>query len=394
MAAHARLLGSHGWPVQTFAGRGGAGTPEQPGALVPEFDSVHPQITACQALMAHGEVPLCFLEWRDRLEAILVEQLAGVEVCFVHNVFTMAKNLPLTAALCALAERGAGPRFVAWTHDLAATNPLYDAEMHPGYPWDLLRRPCPNVTYVAISGERQQEMARLFGVPAETIRLIPNGVALESFLPTTPLVSDVAQRLGLGARELVLLAPVRMTRRKNLELSIQTVATLRARGRDALLIITGPGGPHNPKNADYVAELQQLAAELGVADHVAMLSFLPAPGGGTLTLDDVDTASLYFWADALLFTTSQEGFGLPVLEAGLAGLPVFCADLPVLREVGGPHACYFAPDAQPETVADLVTQVLDTPGPAGLRRRVRERYSWEGIYQRLLLPLLTGAQAR
>src|SRR5829696_975517 len=125
MAAHARLLTAHGVPVLTFAGRGGAGTPQQPGRIVPELDSVHPEILAVQALMATGEVPLAFLEWRDRLEAILAELLAGVGVCFVHNVFTMTKNLPLTAALCALAERGSGPaRFVAWTHDLAAINPL------------------------------------------------------------------------------------------------------------------------------------------------------------------------------------------------------------------------------------------------------------------------------
>ena len=390
MAAHARLFTVHGVPVLTFAGRGGAGSPEQPGRLVPELDSIHPEIMACQALMAHGEVPPAFLEWRDRLEAILAELLAGVGVCFVHNVFTMAKNLPLTAALCALAEQGAGPgRFVAWTHDLAAINPLYAAEMHPGYPWDLLRRPCPNVTYVAVSGERQQEMATLFGVPAKTIPVIPNGVALESFLPTTPLVADVARRLRLAAREMVLLAPVRMTRRKNLELAIQVTAELVHRRRDALLLITGPGGPHNPRNAEYVAALQQMTRDRDLAEHVAFLSFLPtADGSGTLALDDADLASLYFWADALLFTTTQEGFGLPVVEAGLARLPIFCSDLPVLREVAGPHAHYFAPTSTAPPVADLIELVLDVDGAPGLRRRVRQRYSWEGIYERLLGPLL------
>jgi glycosyltransferase involved in cell wall biosynthesis len=389
LGAHARLLAAHGVAVRTLAGRGGAGTPAQPGAIVPELDSVHPGILECQALMAHGEVPLCFLEWRDRLEALLRRLLDGVGTCFVHNVFTMTKNLPLTAALCALAERGEGPaRFVAWTHDLAAINPLYDAEMHPGYPWDLLRRPCPNVLYVAISGERQQEAARLFGVAPETIPVIPNGIGVDEFLPTTPVVTDVVNRLHWAGRELVLLAPVRMTRRKNLEASIRVVAELGRRGNDPLLVITGPGGPHNTKNVEYVADLQQLSRDLGVADHVAMLSLLPTPDGGTLTLDDADTAALYFWADALLFTTQQEGFGLPILEAGLAGLPIFCSDLPVLREVGGPHACYFPPDAPPAAIADQLLGVLDALGPSALRRRVRQWYSWEGIYERQIRPLL------
>jgi glycosyltransferase involved in cell wall biosynthesis len=132
-----------------------------------------------------------------------------------------------------------------------------------------------------------------------------------------------------------------------------------------------------------------MARDLDLTDHVAFLSFLPAANGsGTLVLDDTDLASLYFWADALLFTTTQEGFGLPVLEAGLAGLPIFCSDLPVLREVAGPHAHYFAPTSTSPPVADLIELVLDVPGAAGLRRRVRQHYSWEGIYERLLLPLI------
>jgi glycosyltransferase involved in cell wall biosynthesis len=187
---------------------------------------------------------------------------------------------------------------------------------------------------------------------------------------------------------------VRIPRRKNLELAIRVVAALCRRGRDPLLLITGPGGPHTPRNAADVAELQQLARDLGVAEHVALLSFLPAPEGGALVLDDPDTAALYFWADALLFPSTQEGFGLPMLEAGLAGLPIFCTDLPVLREVAGPHATYFAPDAPPEAIALAIETTLETPGAPALRRRVRHHYSWEGIYQQMLWPLITGEPRR
>ena len=42
-----------------------------------------------------------------------------------------------------------------------------------------------------------------------------------------------------------------------------------------------------------------------------------------------------------MLPTRFEGFGLPVLEALARGLPVACSDLPVLREVAGPHATYF-----------------------------------------------------
>ena len=89
-------------------------------------------------------------------------------------------------------------------------------------------------------------------------------------------------------------------------------------------------------------------------------------------MPEADLAELYFGADGPLFTSMEEGFGLPVLEAGLAGLPVFCSDLPVLREVGGEDAHYFAPTSTATPVADLIELVLDVPGSPELRRRVRD----------------------
>jgi len=108
------------------------------------------------------------------------------------------------------------------------------------------------------------------------------------------------------------------------------------------------------------------------------------PGG----VSDALMAGLYHWSDALLFPTLQEGFGLPVLEAGLARLPIFCTDLAVLREAGGADVHYFAPDAAPATVAAQIRAVLDAPGPARLRRRVLRDYNWDAIYSNGLLPLL------
>ncbi|MBI2300477.1 MAG: glycosyltransferase, partial [Armatimonadetes bacterium] len=44
-------------------------------------------------------------------------------------------------------------------------------------------------------------------------------------------------------------------------------------------------------------------------------------------------ADLYALADVVLLPSSTEGFGLPLLEAGLHRVPIVCSDLPALREV-------------------------------------------------------------
>src|SRR5690606_17181679 len=107
-------------------------------------------------------------------------------------------------------------------------------------------------------------------------------------------------------------------------------------------IVTGPPGPHNPSNPGYLGELLQLRDELALTETA---HFLYAYGSSDEPLipDDTTMANLYQLADGLLFPSTQEGFGMPVLEAGLAGIPVFAADLPPLRSTGGDDALYFEP---------------------------------------------------
>jgi glycosyltransferase involved in cell wall biosynthesis len=378
MTEQARVLSAHGHPVSLVAGRGA------PQLLLPEIDSRHPDVLAVQAELDAGRVPETFDLLRARIREALAGGLAEVDhpVVIAHNVVTLHKNLALTAALADLAAAGTA-HFVAWCHDLAWTNPLYLPALYDGYPWNLLRTPLEGMTYVAISGERQRELAGLFGWPVEQVRRVPNGIDPARFLSTSAEMVDLLERLAWLEHDPVLLAPVRMTRRKHLELAIEAVAALKADGRRPLLLVTGPPGPHNPRQ-DYADFLVAERARLGLEDDVVFLSLVPwLPGG----VSDALMAELYRWADALLFPSQQEGFGLPLLEAGLARLPVFCTALDVLQEAGGTDVHYFAPDATADEVAAQIEAVLDQPGPAALRRRVLRDYNWEAIYQTGLLPL-------
>ena len=64
----------------------------------------------------------------------------------------------------------------------------------------------------------------------------------------------------------------------------------------------------------------------------------------------------------------HEGFGLPVLEAMVRGVPVVCSDIPALREVAGSAALYF----DPRVPADIAARITEVIADTGLAERMRE----------------------
>jgi glycosyltransferase involved in cell wall biosynthesis len=380
----ARLFAAAGHRVRVVAGRGQA----QPGVRFmrePLLDSRLARILAAKAELDAGRLPA---DW-ERLVAEVFRRLKaalrGVDVLIAHNVASLHKNLALTAALHQLWQLRTFPRLVLWHHDLAWGSQRYQAELHPGHPWDLLRTAWPGAVQVTISEARQAELSPLIGLPGEQIRVVPNGIDANAFLKLSPGTVALAEKLGLGTASPLLLLPARLTGRKNIELALRALAALRTRLPEAALLVTGPLGPHNPANQAYFDSLLALRAQLGLQDRAHFLAehvtgFVP---------DEV-VNDLYRLADALLLPSRDEGFGIPVLEAGLAGKPVFCADIPALRELGGEDADYFSPNAPPAEVAELIAQTLQASPSWRLAGRVRSEYTWEQIYARHLAPLVTA----
>ncbi len=300
-----------------------------------------------------------------------------------HNICSLNKNLALTAALHELLTQANAPRVVLWHHDLAWTTPRYRSELHEGWPWDLLRTDWPAATQVVVSTLRQRELSELLHVPPDRIRVVPNGLDIASFMKLEVQTADLVRRLKLLEAEPLLLLPVRITTRKNIELAVRVVAALRSYFSNPTLIVTGPPGPHNPANAAYFERLQNLRAALGLEGAVHYLTELVEG-----YLPDAVIADFYRLADALLMPSREEGFGIPILEAGLSRLPIFCTDIAPLRELAGNRATYFSPDALPEQVADQIAAHLATDPCYAMGVHVRGAYTWEGVYARDIAPLL------
>lgn len=383
LARQAELLARAGHTVQILAGRGETWDARCPVILLPRLDSRNPHILKAKASLDAGILPEGFDRLVDQVLAELRRSLGGSEVIIAHNVASLHKNLALTAALRILTQEAGAPRVILWHHDLAWTAPRYQEELHPGYPWDLLRTAWPKAKQVTISEARRQELAQLMGLAPEVITVVPAGLDMGEFLNLQPRTLALFNSLNLYQAAPILLTPVRLTRRKNLELAIMSLAALRRELPQAALIITGPPGAHNPANLEYFEQLKALRAQLGVKNAVHLLAE-QVPDG----LPAACVADLFRLADALLLTSREEGFGIPILEAGLARLPIFCSDLPSLRALAGSQAVYFLPDANPLEVAGTIVDHLRGDPIYQLRVRVRQEYTWEGIYRRQIEPLL------
>ena len=128
---------------------------------------------------------------------------------------------------------------------------------------------------------------------------------------------------------------------KNLDRLIRAYAR---RKRDWRLTIAGMRG--------FFAEtLDALIAALGVKDSVQLTGWIPRD----------ELLQLYARAHAFVYPSTFEGFGMPVLEAMAAGIPVACSDIPPLREVAGDAALFFDPLDEDAISSALDRIVTDAP---------------------------------
>lgn len=383
MAHHALLMAKAGHDVTILAGRGEVFDDRIPARILPRLDSRHPEVIEVKNSLDKGKINSDFDALRDQLKRELLAELQGYELLIAHNVASLHKNLALTAALNQVYQTPGFPRLILWHHDLAWTTQRYSAEMHDGYPWDLLRSKWPGATHVTISKVRQKELSELCGIEAESIHVIPNGVDLNTFFKFEPRTIQLIEQLNLYQADPLVLLPVRLTPRKNIELALYVLAELRKDHPEARLLITGPEGSHNPANAAYKRKLLELRDGLALHEAAHFLAEITDE-----KLPEAVIADFYRLADALIFPSLEEGFGIPIIEAGVNCVPVFCADIPVMRELGGEDVNYFGNQAEPGSIAKQIASELEGNATSRLARRAKHGFSWDSIYWLKIGPLI------
>jgi glycosyltransferase involved in cell wall biosynthesis len=201
------------------------------------------------------------------------------------------------------------------------------------------------------SAETGVDVRRIAGVPPERIRVVP--LATPAAPPGDGSAPDGPYVLYAGAIE----------PHKNAPLAIEAIALAEPGVR---LVMAGPW------SARRTERLRRHAEVVGAGGRIDWLGLVPPE---RLT-------ALREGARAVLVPSRKEGFGLPVLEALSAGVPVLASDTPALREVGGDAATYL-PLGQPAVWAAAISAsaLASDPVARAVRaehgRRRAAAFSWE-----------------
>ena len=217
---------------------------------------------------------------------------------------------------------------------------------------------------VAISECTKRDICELGGVEADRVDVIYQSCAKRfSDIPTDRGLWQVRNKYGLPDRYILNVGSIEQ--RKNVLLAVKALHRL---PDDVALVIVGR---HTP----YADEVGQYVKENGLCGRVLMLNDVP----------DEDLPALYRMADAFVYPSRYEGFGIPIIEAIRLGLPVVACTGSCLEEAGGPDSLYVGPDDD-EAMAHAISQVLY--GAEGRERRIElsqayvERFENTGAAQR------------
>lgn len=234
---------------------------------------------------------------------------------------------------------------------------------------------------IAISESVALEYEQLH-VSQERVSFVPNGVDLQRFEQHVD-VKTIRSQYNLPKSDFVFIAVGRNHPKKNFTSLIYAGRILKDKGvKGFTILLVGSG----------VSELHDLAIELDMKKHVCLLEGLSAADNNNrqLALPPQALVDLYNMADCFVFPSLIETFGIVLVEAMAAGLPVITTDAPGCRDIirRGRDGLLVKPD-DTQSMAEAMYKVLtDLECRERLKQKSQTRaqdFSWDVVVERYIV---------
>ncbi len=226
-------------------------------------------------------------------------------------------------------------------------------------------------TVICVSENTKKDVMKLYGVGEEKIEVVSEGYEKQSTINNQQLTKENSYLLFIG----------RLEERKNVVRIIEAFEILKEKYKilHELVLVGKPGyGYARIKQQIANSKYQEVIIEKGYVTEAEKWELLQN-------------------AEAFLFPTLYEGFGLPVLEAQSVGVSVVTSNISSLPEVAGDGAIFVDPFST-ESIAQGIYQVLSDQGlRSGIIEKATRnvgRYSWArcaGEVAQLLLTLKSSS---
>ncbi len=292
----------------------------------------------------------------------------GQRVRYARTLFAQLPSLARSHGADVLHSPGNfGP---AWNARVPCVTTVHDVIWHDaGSSWGtrsqvwemrmLSKLAVPRMAGVITDSEYSaQRLIDVLHVDPDRLTVAPLGVSE----PGRSAVIDeriVRQRFGLGDDPVVLCVAQKRPYKRQ-DVLLRALAAM-----DAPCVLVLPGSA-----TAFEVELRGLAESLGVASKVRFLPWI----------SDEDLEALYSVATCVALPSAHEGFGLPVLEAMVRGVPVACSCQGALGEAAGEAALSFETEDVPSVTRTISALIEDRQLRAELAERGRAHargFTWE-----------------
>ena len=387
---HALLLSELGYRVHVYTGSGEESDKRIRLTQRPEYQSLlnyNPKLQ--HKILDQGVIDKQFHEMEQKMYRLLEADLAQQDVVIVHNMLTLFRNLPFVQAFSRFAQAHPEKLLIAWTHDhpyiIEEKFRDIDSFANSEFERKLITTPLPNTQYVVISETFKELLVELMRLPSNKVRVITNGISPRRFLEVNSSIWNMVEKFNLLRAYPLFLSPVNVIERKNIEYALSVVAELKKSFPRIRYLITGKPSLHRDTK-EYYDKIMSLIKELGIEDQVVFTSDTHPDSLKASQLHD-----LYTLADAILYFSRSENFGLPILEAVLSKTPIYVSSLKVFHEIGGEYLYYTDTSAiKPVKLAQLIVRKLKNDNLVQLKHIIWKKYHLKNILQTQLIPLIEG----